>query len=176
MTQRYGFMAFFESPEALVQAVYGVRGAGYQDVRAYTPFAVEALEEALELPPNHVPLATFVGGLIGGVGMLVMQYIAAVLHYPLRVGGRPFASWPAFIPPALEVTFLTAALGGVLAMLIGNRLPKFYHPVFNVDRFERASQDAFVLVVRLPSAKQDGEHLHALLRELHALQVDEVPA
>jgi len=172
MTQRFGYMAFFESPEALVQAVRGVRQAGYRAIQAYTPFAVDALEEALDLPPTRVPLATFIGGMVGGVGMLVMQYIAAVINYPLRIGGRPFASWPAFIPPALEITFLTAAL----AMLIGNRLPAFYHPVFNVDRFERASQDAFVLVVRSGDKDQAGERLRVLLKDLHATQVEEVCA
>lgn len=169
--ERYGCMAFFETPEALVEAARALRKSGYERIEAYTPFPVEELDDALGLGGNHVPLATFLGGAIGGGGMLVMQYISAVLHYPIRVGGRPFASWPAFIPPALEMTFLLAAAGGVLAMLVGNRLPKFYHPVFNVERFERASQDAFVLVVR----GEDGELLRGLLEGMHAVQVDVVP-
>lgn len=172
--ERYGCMAFFQTPEALVHAARALREHGYERIEAYTPFPVEELDEALGLRGNHVPLATFIGGAIGGVGMLVMQYISAVLHYPIRVGGRPFASWPAFIPPALEVTFLLAALGGVLALLVGNRLPKFYHPVFNVERFERASQDEFVLVVR--SQADDGERLQSLLQGMHAVQVEVVPA
>ena len=171
--ERYGCMAFFETPEALVDAVKALRKAGYMQIEAYTPFPLEALDEALDIRGNAVPLATFVGGAIGAVGMLVMQYIAAVIHYPVRVGGRPFASWPAFIPPALEITFLLAALGGVLAMLVGNRLPKFYHPVFHVERFGRASQDAFVLVVR---SERVEEQLRSLLQGLGAVQVDEVPA
>ncbi|HUB88199.1 MAG TPA: DUF3341 domain-containing protein [Dyella sp.] len=172
--QRYGCMAFFETPESLVDAVRALRQAGYASIEAYTPFPVEALDEALGLAHTGVPLATFVGGAIGFVGMLVMQYIAAVLDYPERVGGRPFASWPAFIPAALEMTFLLAAAGGVLAMLVGNRLPKFYHAVFNVERFERVSQDQFALVVRLEEGNT--ARLRELLQGLHALQVDEVPA
>ncbi|WP_158545049.1 DUF3341 domain-containing protein [Dyella monticola] len=169
-------MAFFDTPDALVDAVRALRKAGYEGVEAYTPFPLEALGEALGIPGNHVSLGAFIGGLIGGVGMLAMQYFSAVLHYPIRVGGRPFASWPAFIPPALEVTFLLAAAGGVLAMLLGNRLPTFYHPVFHIDRFERASQDAFVLVVCSHSAKRDDATLKSLLQALGAVQVDEVPA
>jgi hypothetical protein len=173
--KRYGCMAFFQTPEALVEAVRALRKAGYEGIEAYTPFPVEALDEALDIHDKHVPLATFVGGAIGGIGMLAMQYVAAVIHYPIRVGGRPFASWPAFIPAALEVMFLFAALGGVLAMLVGNRLPKFYHPVFHIDRFERVSQDAFALVVRSDAAARDEERLRELLRGLDAVQVDEVP-
>ena len=171
--QRYGCMAFFETPGALVHAVRTLRKAGYEGIEAFTPFPLEELNEALGIGGNLIPLATFVGGAIGFVGMLVMQYIAAVLHYPIRVGGRPFASWPAFIPSALEMTFLLAAVAGVLAMLAGNRLPKFYHPVFNVERFERASQDGFVLVVRMEEG--DTSRLREMLQGLEAVQVDEVP-
>lgn len=171
--QRYGCMAFFETPEALVYAVRTLRKAGYEGIEAFTPFPLEELNEALGIGGNLIPLATFMGGAIGFVGMLVMQYIAAVLHYPIRVGGRPFASWPAFIPSALEMTFLLAAVAGVLAMLAGNRLPKFYHPVFNVERFERASQDGFVLVVRMEEG--DTSRLREMLQGLEAVQVDEVP-
>lgn len=173
--KRYGHMAFFASAEQLIDAVHALRKAGYEGLEAYTPFPVEELDEALQIGGNAVPWATFLGGLLGGIGMLVMQYISAVLAYPVRVGGRPFASWPAFIPPALEMTFLFAALGGVLAMLIGNRLPKFYHPVFHVDRFERASQDEFVLVVCSEGAERDRARLLGLLQGLHAMQVDTVP-
>ncbi|GAB2560776.1 DUF3341 domain-containing protein [Dyella jejuensis] len=173
--QRYGCMAFFPTPEALVLAARALRKADYAGIEAYTPFAVKELDEALELPGNHVALATFAGGAIGFVGMLVMEYFSAVIDYPIRVGGRPFASWPAFIPPALEMTFLFAAAGGVLAMLIGNRLPAFYHPVFHVDRFEHASQDQFVLVVRMDDSQGDLERLRAVLEGLHPSQVEVVP-
>jgi hypothetical protein len=170
--ERYGCMAFFETPEALVHAVRTLRQAGYEGIEAFTPFPVEELDDALGIGGNCIPLMTFVGGAIGFVGMLAMQYIAAVLHYPIRVGGRPFASWPAFIPSALEVTFLFAAVAGVLAMLAGNRLPTFYHPVFNVERFERASQDGFVLVARMEEG--DASRLREMLQGLGAVQVEEV--
>lgn len=173
-SQRYGCMAFFETPESLVHAVRALRKAGYAGIEAYTPFPVEALDEALGLSHTKVPLATFIGGAIGFVGMLAMQYIAAVLHYPERVGGRPFASWPAFIPAALEMTFLLAAAGGVLAMLVGNRLPTFYHAVFNAERFDRVSQDQFALVVRMEEGNT--ARLRELLQGLHAVQVEEVSA
>jgi hypothetical protein len=60
-------------------------------------------------------------------------------------------------------------------MLLGNRLPAFYHPVFHVDRFARASQDAFVLVLRPDGAARDEARLRALLGECGAVQVAEVP-
>jgi hypothetical protein len=86
------------------------------------------------------------GGLLGGGGACFMQFIANHL-YPLNVGGRPLQSWPAFIPITFELMVLCAALCGAVAMLIGNGLPRLHHPLFNVDRFERASIDAFFLCV-----------------------------
>jgi hypothetical protein len=46
---------------------------------------------------------------------------------------------------SFELTILVAALAGVVALLVANRLPMLYHPVFNAPRFKQASQDRFFL-------------------------------
>ena len=86
-------------------------------MEAYTPFPVEGLAESLGFHRNGIAAVVFIGGLIGGLGGFFMQWFSAVVHFPLDVGGRPFNSWPAFIPITFELTILVASLAAVLGML-----------------------------------------------------------
>ena len=99
----YGLIAEFASDEALVRAARAVHEAGYRNVEAYAPFAVDGLSDALGLRPNRVPLATLLGGLAGGAGIYLLQWYTAVFDYPINSGSRPLHSWPAFIPATFEM-------------------------------------------------------------------------
>ena len=141
----YGLMAEFEAPEALLEAARRAYVTGYRHMDAYSPFPVEGLAAAIGFQRTQLPLVVLLGGIIGGVGGFLLQYYAAVIDYPLNVGGRPLNSWPAFIPVTFELTILMAALFAVLGMLALNGLPMPYHPVFNVPRFALASGIIFSL-------------------------------
>jgi hypothetical protein len=163
----YGLMAEFDAPGELVAAARAVREAGYHDVDAYSPYPIEELTEALDLHHSKLPLLVLVGGLAGLVGGYALQYWAAVIEYPMNIGGRPFHSWPAFVVPSFETTILFAALTAVLGMLALNGLPEPYHPVFNVPSFAvRAARDRFFLVIESKDAKFDETHTKAFLERL----------
>ncbi len=89
----------------------------------------------------------------------------------MNIGGRPYNAWVNFIPPAFETTILLASISAVVGMIVLNGLPRPYHPVFNVKRFERASQDTFFLVIEATDPKFDLEGTRAFLAGLGAKSV-----
>jgi hypothetical protein len=171
----YGLMAEFEQPERLVEAVRRAREAGYRRVDAYTPFPLDDLEESLELGPTLVPPIVLLGGLAGGAGAYAMMWFACVIHYPLNVGGRPLNSWPMFVPIMFEMTVLFAAFAAVGAVLVLNRLPMPYHPVYHVPDFERASRDRFFICIEAEDARFDRRRTREFLETLEPRLVVEVP-
>jgi Protein of unknown function (DUF3341) len=174
-SQTKGLLVEFTCAEELLNAVRRVRRAQPNiALEAYSPCAVNGMDEALGYRRDGVASWMLLGAVMGGVGTYALEWYSAVFNYPINVGGRPTASWPAFLPPALEMTVLGAAVFGVLAMLIGNGLPRLNHPLFDVKAFERASADRFFMVVRLDNPNCDVQSLRELCESLSALAVEEV--
>jgi hypothetical protein len=133
---------------------------------AYSPIPIEELHGALGFHHTKLPLIVLIGGIIGGIGGFYLQYWTSVIDYPLIVGGKPYNSWPAFIPVTFETTILGAALDAVLGMLGLNGLPMPYHPVFNVERFALASRDRFFLCIEAVDPKFDVGETRRFLERL----------
>ena len=167
-------MAEFDDANALVAATRRAHDEGYRQMDAYSPFPIEELHEALGSHHSRLPLIVLIGGLCGCVGGYALQYWAAAIAYPLNVGGRPFNSWPAFIPVTFECTILVAALSAVLGMLALNGLPMPHHPVFNVPRFALASRNRFFLCIEVKDQKFDLESTRRFLETLEPREVSTV--
>jgi hypothetical protein len=167
----YGLMAEFPSAEALLHAAHKVHDAGYTKADAHSPFPIHGLAEALGFRERSVAPIVLAGGITGLVAGYGLEYWTSVIDYPMNIGGRPYHSWVSFIPPAFETTILFAAISAVVGMLALNGLPQPYHPVFNVERFGRASQDAFFLVIEAADPKFDVHATRAFLTGLGARDV-----
>jgi len=174
MAQLYGLLAEFDQPNPLQEAAKRAYDAGYRKMDAYSPFPIEGLAETLGNKSSKLPFLVFLGGLAGGVGGFGIQYVGMVIFYPYMVGGKPFNSWPAFIPITFETTVLLASLTAVIAMIVLNGLPQPYHPVFNAPNFAAASQDKFFLCLEADDPKFNLAEARRFLESLQPLAVTEV--
>ena len=170
----YGVMAQFDSPSHLVAAARETYEAGYRQINGYSPFPIEELAEAIGFHKTALPLIVLIGGIVGALGGFFMQYWMEVVDYPINVGGKPFNSWPAFIPITFECTVLVAAFAAVLGMLALNKLPQPYHPVFNAPTFALATRDSFFLVIESKDSRFDHDEVVRFLRTLEPMEVADV--
>ena len=171
----HGIMARFEEPEELLKAAHRAYGAGYRKMDAYSPMPIEGLAEAIGFTRHWVSLAVLMGGLFGCIGGFGLLWWIAVIAYPHNVGGRPFVSWPMYIPITFECTVLAAGLTSAIGMLAMNKLPMPYHPVFNLESFaKRASIDRFFLCIEADDPKFDRAQTRSFLEGLSPEEVAEV--
>jgi hypothetical protein len=169
-----GLIGEFGTPERLLEAVRRARAAGFGCIDAFSPFPVEGMAEALALKRDHrIGWITIAGGFFGFVGMLAIQ-IFVNLDYPIEVGGRPIFAWPAFFVVDFELMILCAVLFAVAGMLIINRLPKLYHPLFGTPRFGLASEDRFFLYIDARDPQFDPERTRSFIGSLGAWNVEPV--
>jgi hypothetical protein len=171
----YGLMAEFSGDREILRATQSAFDHGFRKMDAFTPFPIDGLPEALGRKKSKVPLIVLVAGIGGGIGGYFMQWYALAVDYPLNIGGRPYNSWPMYVPVTFELTILSAAFAAIFGMLALNKLPEPYHPVFNAPDFERASTDRFFLCIEAADPKFDLQATRTFLETLKPELISEVP-
>jgi len=174
--QLHGLLAEYGSAQALVDAAERAHAEGYREMDAYTPFPIEALSEVVsDHKRSKVSMICLIGGICGAVGGWALASWTSAIDYPLNIGGKPFYSWPAFIPVIFECTVLFAAFSAGIGMLALNRLPEPYHPVFNIESFrERASREGYFLCIESNDPRFDRSSTRDFLSSTGATEVHEV--
>lgn len=168
---RGAFLAEFADYETFAGAAAELRRKGYVRVESYTPYRVPEVQRILGHRRSVLPMLVFIGGAAGAVISYAIQYYVNVVSYPLDIGGRPTHAVPAFVIATFEGSVLAAALTAFFGLLLLLRFPRPWHPIFDVDGFERATIDRFWLAI-------DGRDHRAgpelTPRELHALAAERV--
>jgi hypothetical protein len=175
MSSPWGLMAEFATADELLRGARAAHAAGYRQAEAYAPFPVEGLPQALGFERTRVPVFTFIGGLLGGLGGFFLQWHSAVIDYPIDVAGRPLDSWPMFVPATFELAVLGAAFAAVGSMLVGSGLPQLRHPVFNAPDFDLAMRNRFFLCLPAHDPVFDPDGAARLLDSLAPMRCVEVP-
>ena len=170
----FGLMAEFSNADSLLAAVRRVRDAGYTKFDAFSPFPIHGMSAAIGFKDRSVAPIVLGGGIAGLIAGYGLEYWTSVIAYPMNIGGRPYHSWPMFVPPAFETTILFASIAALVGMLALNGLPQPYHPVFNAPRFSLASQESFFLVIESDDPKFEAAGTRRLLDSLQPREVVEV--
>jgi len=134
-----GILASYDYLDATIEAIDGLRKAGFKDVTAYSPLPEHNIEHALGYGQSPVRIFTMVGGLTGAAtGFAFTTWTS--LDWPLVTGGKPIVSIPAYVIIAFELAILFGALATVIGLFINSRLPNtrplvIYDPEFSAGRF-----------------------------------------
>jgi hypothetical protein len=169
----YGLAAEFSSAPALFEAAEKVRDAGFKRWDVHSPFPIHGMDQAMGLGKSWLSAIVLIGGITGLLTAAVLEFYPSAIEYPVVVHGKPvtFATVPAFFPIMFELTVLCSAFACVFGLLILNQLPKWYHPMFNWDRFARVSDDAFFLVIEARDPKFSEGKTRQLLEQIGGTHV-----
>ena len=168
----YGILAEFATVADLYHACERVRDEGFTRWDAHTPFPVHGLDKAMGLRRSPLPWIVLVMGLVGASSGFILQWWVHTSAYPLVISGKPYFSWPAFIPITFELGVLFAALGAVFGMLALNRLPMHHHPLFRSKVFEQVTDDRFFISIESWDPRFDASATGTLLESLGARSVE----
>lgn len=171
MSDAPALMAEFDSGPALLEGMRALQGCGLSHLDAFTPYEVEGLDELLGVRRSRLTWIALGAGLAGGGGAYLLQWWINVVDYPLNIGGRPYHSAPAFIPIMFEMAVLFASAAALVSALVLGGLPRLWHPVFEVDGFERATIDRFWIAVDAADPALDRGDATAALEAAGALRV-----
>ncbi|HEU0033052.1 MAG TPA: quinol:electron acceptor oxidoreductase subunit ActD [Kofleriaceae bacterium] len=168
----YGVLAEYDTPGELIEAARRVRDAGYTEFDCFSPFPVHGIDDAMGIKRTILPLFIFGGGFAGTLGGILLQWWCNAYNWPWNISGKPTWSIPANVPIAFETTILLAVFTSFFGMWIMNKLPQVWHPFFRLERFGRATDDAFLLGIEAKDERFDVERTTALLKEAGAIAVE----
>ena len=168
-----GVLASYEYLDSTVDAIEGLRKAGFKAIKAYTPYPEHAIEDALGYDQSPVRVWTLVGGLTGTATGFAFTIFTS-MDWPLVVGGKPIVSIPAYVIIAFELTVLFGALATVIGLFVLSRIPNFkpaviYDPEFTAGRYgvyveassDRIAEARRIMTEQEPIELREGEVAHA---------------
>ena len=160
-----GMIGLYDDPDTLIGAATKVRDAGYKKWDCHTPYPVHGLDDAMGLKGS--PMAYICLGM-GGVGLclaVLMQWWMSAVAYPVRIGGKPFFSWQAFIPITFELFVLFAAISTFVGMIILCKLAKWHSPLHDSGVMEAVTTTRYGVVLESEDALFTVDGARALLEE-----------
>ncbi|NBR70710.1 MAG: DUF3341 domain-containing protein [Verrucomicrobia bacterium] len=170
----FGLGAEFSSAAALLEAAKRIHAHGFRKWDVYSPFPIHGMDHAMGFKRSRVSLFSLLGGCTGLTVAFVLIYYTSAINYPLIVQGKPYFALEPSLPIFFELTILLTAFGTVLGLLLLTLLPRLHHPVFNWDRFQKATDDGFFLVLESTDPRFESASSRQLLEQIGGLHITEI--
>ena len=170
----HGLGAEFPSAAALLHAAEKIHALGFRRWDVYSPFPIHGMDHAMGFKRSRVSLFSLLGGITGLSTAFALIYYTSAINYPLIVQGKPYFALEPSLPIFFELTILLTAFGTVLGLLLLTLLPRLYHPVFNWDRFKKATDDGFFLVLESADPRFQPDASRQLLAEMGGTHISEI--
>lgn len=168
----HGLLAEYDTPSQILHAAKHVREAGFTKWDTYTPFAVHGIDSAMGIKSTILPWFTLCAGITGLGSAILLQWWTNAHDYPWLISGKPLWSIPANVPIMFELTVLLSAITTLVGMLMLNNLPHPSHPLDQVRRFARVTDDKFFLMIEASDPKFDEVETQKLLDATHPVATE----
>ena len=164
-TTTVGTVGLFDEPKDLVRAACSIRDAGFRNWDCHTPYPVHGLDRAMGLKPSPIGIICLTAGFVGIGGGLLMQWWMSAVDYPVRIGGKPLFSWPAFVPVIFEMFVLFAALATMGSMLWYSKLGRWHSPLHDSGIMQEVTSNRFAVVLEARDEQYTEEKARELLAQ-----------
>lgn len=170
----YGIIAEFKNPKELIDVAKTMSKSGFSKFDTFSPFPIHGMDKAMKLKKSKLGWIVLGHAFIGFFGALAMMYFMAVMDYPMNISGKPFFNAPAWVPITFELTVLLSSFGAVFGMFFLNGLPRLNNPLFNVERFKKATDDGFFACIEAEDDMFEADKVKKLFEEAGATHIEEV--
>ena len=170
-----GVLGSFFVPEQALVAARKVRDSKYTHFDFLTPFPIHGMEEAMGQKASWIPWVAAGLAFAGIVAAQSLLNYIMVFDWPMNFGGKPYASWPSFVPITFELMVLFAAIGSaIVAIVAGKRDTIPQPPPLLIET--GATVDRFVVWISATDPRFDEQPTVDFVKSLGAKDVRLVDA
>ncbi len=171
----YGYSAIFDKPDDVLKAAKTIAENGYEKYDVNSPYPLHGMNKAMKLKPSKLGYVALVVGLSGALAAILTLWWMSAIDYPIIYGGKPYFSFPAYIPVVFEVTVLSASIATVLTMLfVFFKFPNNSHPLQGTEYIKKVSSDKYGIIILADDKKFNEEEIKKIFKELNASVVEPI--
>lgn len=172
----YGLIAEFDNPHALLEAAKEMNQQGYKEYDCHSPFPIHGMDDAMGLKRSPLGYIVFIIAAVALLFGFALEWWTSSIDYPIVISGKPFFSYQAYGPVAFALMVLIGSFGTLFGMLILNKLPQFFHPLFNSSKFEKITDDGFFISLSSEDERFDAKESKSFLEKIGGRNIEVIGA